>query len=688
MIMRKSALLVTLSLSTVLAVGQSRLALMPGAAQYTELRGKASQAAKITRGGGGRFIENGLRYAYQEDSKWKAVDFKTGKVEDLAEAPPTPERPSRPGGASPGRGRQASSVVTSDGKTTARYRDGNVFIQIEGGDESAVTTDGDLAKRIKFGTGSWVYGEELGQNAAMGFSPDGKHLWYYRFDESKVKDFYTLRRQITPQAALEIEAYPKPGTPNPEVDLYIYDVEKKTSSKVASRAGAFDDGLGHYLHAISWSPDSKELYFHRSNRIQNIREWCAATPSGAVRVVDTESWPAGWVEPGYYRRQVGDRWLIDSENSGNTNLYWVDPVAGKRTGITNHKFDVMTVLHVDEASKHIFYYACSGSNPYQWQVHRVGFDGKGDKRITDPKYHHTVEISPDGKGFIDTAENSTSAPEVRVLDSEGKVLKIIRKSDISAFNSQGFQSRELASFPSLDGKATLYMHIDKPKDFDRNKKYPVLISVYGGPLPSAWSAPRDSWGISEDTTNYGFICVDIYGRGGNGRGNEFRQAIYKKLGIVEIDDQAAGAKYLSTLPYVDASKIGIHGSSYGGYASVMCLLRYPELFAAAASSSMVSDWRNYDTTYTERYMGLYPENKDAYEAGSAMKYAADLKGWLMIYYGTADDNTHPVNALQMISSLQRAGKTFEVQVGPDAGHSGINGQRMMEFFIERMVLGK
>jgi len=577
-------------------------------------------------------------------------------------------------------------VTTEDGKTAAVYRDGNVYLVEASGIETAVTSDGDLAKRIKYGTGSWVYGEELGQREAMGFSPDGKWLWYYRFDEGQVQDFYTLLRQRTPQVVLATEAYPKPGTPNPQVELYAYNVQTRQSTKIQVRPAAFDDGIGHYVHAVFWSPDSRELHFYRSNRLQNVREWCAANPAtGTIRTIDVETYPNGWVEPGGLRNRVGELYLIRTENSGWSNLAWVDPSDGKRTTITSHKFDVLTVVRVDEANRKIYYSAFSGPHPYRLQLHSVNFDGSGDRRLTDPDLNHSVEVSPNGKGFVDTGDSSHVPPEVRILNSEGKVTAIIKKSDISEFQQAGHHARELVSFPSLDGTTKLYAHIAKPNGFDPSKKYPVIIQVYGGPQ-SPGGAPRDSWAISDDITNYGFLVVDIYGRGGGGRGQAFRQAVYKKLGIIEIDDQAAGAKYLTSLPYVDASKIGIEGTSYGGYASLMCLVRYPDLFAAACSSSIVSDWRNYDTTYTERYMGLLPDNAAAYDAGSTMTYAKNLKGELMIYYGTADDNTHPVNTMQMIAALQAAGKSFEVQVGPDAGHSGINNARMMEFFIERMVM--
>ena len=191
---------------------------------------------------------------------------------------------------------------------------------------------------------------------------------------------------------------------------------------------------------------------------------------------------------------------------------------------------------------------------------------------------------------------------------------------------------------------------------------------------------------SNALTELGFLVVSLDSRSASGRGKHFMDAIYEKLGVVEVDDQAAGVRSLGDRPYVDRNRVGIFGTSYGGYVSALALLRHPDVFQAASASSAVTDWRHYDTIYTERYMWIPQENTAGYDAGSAMTYAEDLRGRLMIYYGTADNNVHPSNAMQLIEALQRAGKSFEVQVGPDRGHSGINRDRMMEFFIEALVL--
>jgi len=222
-----------------------------------------------------------------------------------------------------------------------------------------------------------------------------------------------------------------------------------------------------------------------------------------------------------------------------------------------------------------------------------------------------------------------------------------------------------------------------PSNFKPYHKYPLLVTVYAGP---STTGARETFTMPNSLTELGFLVASFDSRSASGRGKRFLDAIYLKLGTVEIDDQAAGVRFLGNRRYVDKNRVGIFGTSYGGTASALCLLRYPDVFRAAASSSPVTDFRNYDTVYTERYMWVPQENSSGYDKGSLMTYAKVLKGDLMLYYGTADDNVHPSNMLQFVQSLQRAGKSFELQVGPDQGHGSMNRDRMMEFFIQHLVL--
>jgi len=415
-------------------------------------------------------------------------------------------------------------------------------------------------------------------------------------------------------------------------------------------------------------------------------EFTACNPeTGKCRVILREEWLPSWTEnsPAMRFLKDGKRFLWASERTGWRNFYLYDLSGKLLATLTNHPFEVSaSIVRVDEEAGTLYYMARSGDNHMKLQLHRVGLDGKGAKRLTDPAFHHTVDIAPDGKHFIDIAQAHNSPPVTRLLDAEGRVVEELAKSDATKFDQLGLKRVELIKYKAADGATDLYGMLHFPSNFDPNKKYPLLVSVYGGP---ATNGARETFTLPNSITEYGFLVATLDSRSAGGRGKKFLDAIYMKLGVVEIDDQAAGVKSLWNRPYVDKNRVGVFGTSYGGYASAMCLLRHPDVFQAAAASSAVTSWHHYDTIYTERYMWTPQENKEGYDAGTAMNHVEKLKGRLMIYYGTADNNVHPNNSMQLIQALQRAGKSFEVQVGPDVGHSGMRQDRMMEFFIENLV---
>jgi dipeptidyl-peptidase-4 len=569
------------------------------------------------------------------------------------------------------------------------YRDRNLWItNTGGGNEVAITSDGSEEDRIKYATASWVYGEELGQNTAMWWSPSGQKLAFYRFDESQVQDFYLQMEQTEIQSSLDIEAYPKAGTTNPSVSLFVYDLAAGTTVEIDARDGQplTDDVVGHYVYGVQWSPNGDEITFRRTNRRQNVMEYTACSPdTGACRVIVHEEWPTGWVQNSPTIRFLADDqsfvWL--SERTGFRNFYLYDFGGQLLATLTDHDFEVGNIVRVDEDAGVMYYMARDGENHMKMQLHRVGLDGTGDVRLTDPAFNHSVDIAPDGRHFIDVAQTHDTAPFTNLLDSDGEIVAELAESDMSRFEQLDLEPVEMYTFMAADGVTELRAMLHKPSNFDPTRAYPMLVSVYGGPSSAG---ARESFTLPSTMTEYGFLYLTINGRNAGGRGKRILDSIYESLGIVEIDDMAAAVRALWDRPYLDREAVGIYGTSYGGYASAMAILRHPDAFQAASASSAVTDWRHYDTIYTERYMWTPQGNTAGYDAGSAMNYAENLEGALMIYYGTADNNVHPSNSMQLIAALQAAGKTFEVQVGPDRGHSGINQARMMEFFIEHLVL--
>ena len=689
--MRKRGLLilvVLLAFAAGLSMAQDRLKTYPGYEQFQkmskELQGAVKSGALQVK-----WADDGKSFTYNRDGKTWKYDVAAKKAAETGAAPAQPEGMMGRRAGGPERGRQFAEALSPDKKLKAFYRERNVWLSdADGKNEIAITTEGNEKGRIKLGSASWVYGEELNQNTAMWWSPDGKKLAYYRFDESKVPDYFLQMDQTKLYTKPDIEAYPKSGQPNPIADLFVYDIASKATVRIDVREGKpFENSvIGHYVYHVAWSPDGKELLFNRTNRRQNILEFAAADPaSGKCRVLVHEEWPTGWVEntPATQWLKDNKRFIWASERTGFRNFFLYD-ISGKLiVQLTNHPFEVANTVKVDETAGVLYYMARDGANYMMTQLHRIGLDGKKDVRLTDPAYSHAVSFSPNGKFFVDVAQTHDVPPFTRLLDAKGKVVAELAKSDTTKFDQLGLKKVELFKYKAADGSTDLYGILNFPSNFDPSKKYPLLVSVYAGP---ATNGARESWSLPTPLTEYGFLVASLDSRSAAQRGKKALDAIYLKLGVVEMDDQAAGVKSLWDRPYVDKARVGMYGTSYGGYSSALCLLRHPEVFAAACAQSPVTTWLQYDSIYTERYMWIPEENKEGYENGSAMKYVDNLKGRLMLYYGTADNNVHPTNSMQLIAALQKAGKSFEVQVGPDMGHTAVRQDRMMEFFIENLVL--
>ncbi|CAN5860157.1 S9 family peptidase [soil metagenome] len=694
---------------------QDRLQTMPGYERYQKIAQESRDAVKS-----GQLAvtwKDARTFEYARDGKLYRYDIgtKTATEAGVATAPEgRGGRGGRGGGGGPERGRQFDAAESPDKKFKAVYRERNIhLVDAASSAEVAVTTEGNEKDQTKYGTGSWVYGEELAQRTAMWWSPDSRKLAFYRFDEKPVPPYFLELDQLKLQSRVDREAYPKAGVDNPIVDLFVYDVATKKTTQVDVRSGKpfSNDAVGHYVYRVSWSPDGKELLFNRTNRRQNILEFAAANPdSGATRAIIREEWPTGWVEnsPALTYLKDGKRFIWESERSGWNNLYLYDLTGKLIAPLTAHaNFAVGGPIKLDEEAGVLFYTARDGDNHLKMQLHRVGLDGKADIRLTDPAFNHTIAgcmggpagapltpaapgaacgISPDNKYFIDVYQTHDLPPATRLVDAAtGKVTAELAQSDLTKFDSLGLKKAEMFTYMAADGQTTLRGIIQFPSNFDPAKKYPALVSVYGGPA-SGSNTSRETFVTPSPLTEYGFLILNLDSRAAPGMGKRTLDSIYLKLGQVEMDDMAAGVKSLWSRPYFDKARVGMYGTSYGGYSAALSILRHPDVYAAASASSPFTAWNHDDSIYTERYMWIPQENKEGYEAGSAMTYAKNLKGRLLIYYGTADNNVHPSNSMQLIDALQKAGKSFEVQVGPDLGHTGVNQGRMMEFFIENLIV--
>ncbi len=681
-------------------MAQDRLKSLPTYQHYETVKKAAREAVKrgataVTWKDGGAMIEY-----VKDDRQWR-YDVALRQAEDVGPALAKAEHSSvqaadrtrarRETWERPDRGRQFPVSVSPDGTMTAWHRARNLYLGggAHGG-ETAVTTDATDANRLRYGTANWTYGEELRQKTALWWSPNGRRLAFYRFDEKSVPDYFLTLDHTKRHPTLDIEPYTKTGEANPQVDLLIYDLDTRQTLTVDARDGKpFDDDvMGHYLFGVMWSPDGQELLFHRMDRRQKAMELCAADPAtGQCRVILREEWLASWVDPDLatlHFLKDGRRFIHASERTGWANYYLYDLAGQLLATLTEHAFETAGIVRVDEAAGCLYYLARSGDNHMKRQLHRVALDGAGDRRLTDPAFDHRVDIAPDGRHFLDTRQTHDQPASLHLLTTEGEPVADLAASDLTKWNELGLKHAELFTFPAADGETELHGLLHFPTSFDPAQQWPLLLSVYAGP---ATNGASETFVTPSTLTELGFLVATVDARSAAGRGKKFLDAIYQKLGRVEIDDLAAGVKALRERPYVDGTRVGAFGTSYGGTASALCLLRHPDIFQAACASSAVMDFRNYDTIYTERYLGLPSENKEGYDAASPMTYAKDLRGRLMIFYGTADNNVHPSNSLQLIAALQREGKSFDVQVGPDQGHVSLNRERMMEFFHDALGSG-
>ena len=664
---------------------------MPGYEQYRELAPQIRGSVKQGRISAD-WAEDGKSFTYNWEGKRYKFDVKKKSAEEIGEAKKEEsmmQRYRRLYAGRPQRGRQYASETSPDEKLKATYRGGNVYISdADGSNEYAVTTEGSIEKNYTFGTATWVYGEELNQQHAMWWSPDNSKLAFYHFDMSKVRNYYLQYEQTEIYDSMNVEAYTKVGAVNPLVELFIYDLESKTTVQVDVRDGQefSDNVVGHYVYKIEWAPDGTELLFHRTNRKQDIMEWTAANAeTGKCRVVVREEWPASFTTNTPFMQYLENKksFIWESERNGYKNYYWYDLKDGLINPITQHDFEVAGIVKVDEEKDLLYYMARSSDNHMKLQLHRCRLDGSKDVCLTNPAYNHTVSLSPNGKYFVDVAQTHNIPPFSQLIDAKGKVITKLAESDMSKFEALGLKKVEMFTFTSADGETLLHGLLHFPSNFDPNKKYPLILSNYGGP---ATNAVRENFTTPNSLTEYGFLVANIDGRNAGWKGKRMLDKLYGKLSVVEQDDFAEGIKALYDRPYFDKEKVGVYGTSYGGTTAAACILRHPDVFHAAVANSGVMDWRNYDNIYTERYMNLLENNPEGYDAANLRNYADNLVGKLMIYYGTTDNNVHPSNSLQLIQALQKAGKSFEVQVGPDRGHTAVNRERMMEFFIQHLVL--
>lgn len=578
-------------------------------------------------------------------------------------------------------GAQQVPKFSPDGTMIAFVRDNNIFLVklLFGNSESQVTTDGEFRKIIN-GIPDWVYEEEFATNCSFDFSADSKMLAYIKYDESEVmmydmpmysggesKEYFDFSKPYSFK-------YPVAGADNAKVSVHSFDIKSKVTRRLDVNIP--EEG---YIPRIKFTKDPTMLAVLTLNRHQSVLEIQAVNPqSGVSRTILREESDTYLNEQTYSGIEFLDKhFVFQSERSGYNQLYLYNLAGELVRPITTGDYEVKKFYGWDKR-KNEFYYSSNEGSPLRESIYKVNAKGKKTK-LSKREGTNSAVFSTGMKYFINTFSSIDTPHTVTTNDCNGKQLKTLidNKALTEKLAKFDMPSKEFFTFTTSDG-VELNGWMIKPNDFDAGKKYPVVLFQYSGPYSQQVT---DNWYIG----NYGnamfesymagegFIMVCVDGRGTGGRGTEFGKCTYLKIGQYEPADQVEAAKYMASLPYVDAKNIGIWGWSFGGYNTLMSMSQPEAVFKAGVAVAAPSDWRFYDTVYTERYMRTPKENKEGYDKGSAVVNAANLNGHLLLVHGTADDNVHLRNMIHYIGALTQANKKFETALYPDCNHSIYHG---------------
>ena len=599
-------------------------------------------------------------------------------------------------------GPQQVPLFSPDGNQIAFVRNNNIFLVklLFGNSESQVTKDGEYNKVLN-GIPDWVYEEEFSFNRAFDFSADSKMIAYIRFDESQVpmfsfpwyKGMAPAKEDYTTYPGKYEYKYPKAGETNSTVTVHTYDIKSHVTRQMDLPLDK--DG---YIPRIKFTSDPEKLAIMTLNRHQNRFDLYLANPRSATCKVAIRDEAEQYIKEqeygsiAFYPNHI----VLMSERDGYNHLYLYTIAGNLVRQITKGNFEVTDFLGYDEANG-TTYYASNEGSPLRTAIYKIDSKGKKTKLSTKEGTNNAL-FSKNFAYFINTYSSKDTPTEITLNDSKGRELVTLldNKQLKSQLTHLNMPTKEFFTFKTSQG-VELNGWMMKPANFDPNKKYPVIMHQYSGP---GSQQVLDKWGIGSFgdggmfeayMCDKGYIMVCVDGRGTGGRGAAFEKCTYLFLGVKESEDQVETARYLCTLPYVDGSRIGIWGWSFGGYNTLMSMSDGSGAFKAGVAIAAPSDWRFYDTVYTERFMRTPKENGDGYNAGSAISRASKLQGKLLLIHGTADDNVHYQNAAEYSEALVQANKQFDMQVYTNRNHSIFGGNtrnhlmnRVANFFLENL----
>jgi dipeptidyl-peptidase 4 len=577
--------------------------------------------------------------------------------------------------------------ISPDGRWVSFLRNHDLWVVSVAGGESRQLTRGGTEER-RNGELDWVYPEELDLATAYWWSPDASRIALLQLDESRVEK-YPLVDDLSYEGKLTEERYPVAGSPNP-----IARVGVVSASGGETRWMDTGDDQSVLLARVKWLGDSRRVAIERLNRVQNHLDLLFAdADSGKSHVMLSEQ-DKFWINlnDDLHFLADGQRFLWASERSGFRHLYLYD-LAGKPQGqLTRGDWQVESVADVDEQGGEV-YFSSTQKSAIERHFYRVSLAGGEPVALTHENGTHSVSLAPDGKHFLDTYSSAMTPPKQTLYNADGSAVVTLEENNVPELGNYHLQPVAFFTVPGDDG-TPLDAAMIKPAGFDASRKYPVIVHLYGGPhgqeVRDAWQGSNLLW--HELLAQKGFVIFILDNRGTAGRGHNFETAIYHHFGRIELADQLAGVRWLAKQPYVDSSRIGIWGWSFGGYMTCMAMLRAGNVFKAGFAGAPVTDWRRYDTIYTERYMGTPQENPDGYREASPISFATGLQGKLLIAHATGDDNVHFANTVALAEKLIEAQKYAEYQIYGGRGH-GISDRaarmhifnRATQFFVENLA---
>ena len=569
-------------------------------------------------------------------------------------------------------------------------RNANLFVvNISSGAVTALTTGG--SEELLKGKLDWVYPEELDTRTAYWWSPDSTKIAYYEMDERPVTR-YPIMDMSSPTGGTEYTRYPQAGEANPIVRVGVVRIS-------GGETKWLDTGKDTdvYLARVNWLPDSRRVAIQRLHRAQDQLDLLFAdADTGTSKTILTES-DKYWINisDDLYFFSDNKRFLWSSERTGYRHFYLYDTDGKELAQLSSGEWAISdlggfgpgSANHpaVDEASGYI-YFTTNKDNVRETQLYRVSLSDKSLTRITKDAGSHSAKIAPDASAFIDTYSTAATPSRQDLYRMDGTKVAVVNEGKVPDLAEYKLSPLEFVEVTADDG-TKLNASIIKPLNFDPAKKYPVLINVYGGPHVQL---VRNTWGglrylLDQVYAAKGYILFTLDNRGSWGRGHAFESLVYHHMGKIELQDQLAGVKYLKSLGYVDPARIGITGGSYGGYMTLEALFNAPEVFKLGVSDAPVTDWKLYDTIYTERYMGRPQDNADGYKDSSPVNQAEYLKAKLMLVHGTGDDNVHFANSVELLNAMIDGGHyPDQFMAFPGRGH-GISDPAARRLEIQRTV---